>query len=144
MVNELGINCDGGARGNPGPAASAFVVRVGGKIIYKNSSFLGVATNNVAEYGGVIAALKWVIENKEKVRGKNIIFFLDSELITKQLLGIFKTKNQKLKKLLITAKLLESKISGKLVYNLIPREKNTDADLLVNRNLDNQEKISRH
>ena len=114
------------------------------KLVYKNSSFLGVATNNVAEYGGVIAALKWVIENKEKVRGKNIIFFLDSELITKQLLGIFKTKNQKLKKLLITAKLLESKISGKIVYNLIPREKNTDADLLVNRNLDNQEKISRH
>lgn len=64
----LDIFTDGGARGNPGPAACAFVVKdTSGKIIHKEGKFLGRMTNNEAEYQGVILALKWLIKNKEKL-----------------------------------------------------------------------------
>lgn len=137
MTESIVINCDGGARGNPGPAASAFVVKKDGKIIYEHSEFLGTATNNVAEYHGVIAGLKWINQREINSRTKEVLFLLDSELVTKQLLGIYKTKNGTLKKLFTTAKLLESKVQKKIIYKLIPREKNTDADYLVNEALNN-------
>lgn len=140
MENIIKINCDGGARGNPGPAASAFVVRFQGKIIYKGSIFLGKTTNNVAEYNGAILALKWIAENQQKVEDKDILFLLDSELVTKQLIGLYKVKDAKLRRLLESAKLLELKIKNKINYHLISRENNKDADLLVNETLDNFKK----
>jgi len=137
VESAIYINCDGGARGNPGPAASAFVVKKEGKGIYKQQKYLGKTTNNVAEYQAVISALKWLTENKKIAGGADIIFLLDSELITKQLMGIYKTKNPTLKKLFTSAKLLEQGLSNKIYYKRIPREKNMDADYLVNTVLRN-------
>jgi ribonuclease HI len=130
------IYCDGGARGNPGPAASGFVVEKEGKVIFKGSEFLGEATNNVAEYQAVIIALNWLIKNSEKV-SEEILFVLDSELVVKQLKGIFKVKNENLRNLFFTVKELESKINLRISYASVPREKNKLADFLVNKMLDN-------
>ena len=64
MTDTLTVFCDGGARGNPGPAAAAFVIKdPQGKILGQAGCFLGKATNNVAEYQGVIEALKWIKDN---------------------------------------------------------------------------------
>ncbi|MEK7497288.1 MAG: ribonuclease HI family protein [Patescibacteria group bacterium] len=129
-MRNFEIYCDGGARGNPGPAASAFVVYEDGKIIHKEGKFLGVATNNVAEYSAVIMALIWLKEIA------SVTFFLDSELVVKQLTGVFKIKNENLKDLAIKAKTLKKNFSGKIIYKNLRREKNTAADSLVNETLD--------
>jgi len=132
MENGVYVNCDGGARGNPGPAAAAFVVRRGNKTLHRHAEFIGETTNNVAEYKAVVAALNWLMKNQLNIIENEIIIFMDSELINKQLLGVYKTKNIDLKKLHETAILIESKINKILFYKLIPREKNTNADYLVN------------
>lgn len=144
METKIVINTDGGARGNPGPAACAFVIRTEGKIIYKDSKFLGVSTNNQAEYHGVLTALLYLSENKEKFSGKNIVFILDSELVARQLSGEYKTKNLELKTLLAKAKVLEKNIKARFIYTVTSREKNRTADFLVNQELDEKEKISRY
>ena len=133
----LFINCDGGAKGNPGPAAAAFIVKRGSKRIFAKGEFIGEATNNVAEYRGVIAALSWINQNSKDINDLPIIFFLDSQLVTNQLLGVFKIKNPTLKKLLEQAKLLEIKSQKNISYKLIPRERNGDADFLVKQTLKN-------
>ena len=79
-MQNLNINCDGGSRGNPGPAASAFIVSRDGEVIYKESKFLGVATNNDAEYSAVILALKWLSKLRELGENRRVNFILDSEL----------------------------------------------------------------
>jgi len=136
------INCDGGARGNPGPAAAAFVVKKGGKIIFKSNNFLGKATNNIAEYEAAIAALRWIKDNKKIIDNSRVALLLDSELITNQLLGNFKTKNPTLKKLLESAKLLEQNSKIRISYKLIPREKNYEADFLVNEILNRNQSFT--
>ena len=130
---KLTIYCDGGARGNPGPAASAFAVEKDGKVIYKNAKYLGSATNNIAEYNAVTLALGWLSKSSSiESRVSSIELILDSELVAKQLSGLYKVKNQNLKKLFDTAKDLEEKIS----YSVVPRTKNKLADFLVNETLD--------
>jgi len=136
------INCDGGARGNPGPAAAAFVVKKGGKTIFKSNKFLGKATNNIAEYEAAIAALRWINHNKKIIKNSEVILLMDSELITNQLLGNFKTKNPTLKKLLESAKLLEQNSKIRISYKLIPREKNYEADFLVNEILNRNQSFT--
>lgn len=134
---KLTIYCDGGARGNPGPGASAFVVEKDGKVIYKNSKYLGNATNNVAEYNAVILALGWLLEDLSgQYPVASVQIILDSELVAKQLSGFYKVKNQNLKKLFATAKDLEQKTKMKIAYSAVPRTKNKLADFLVNENLD--------
>ena len=133
----LNIYCDGGARGNPGPAASAFIVRdESGKILHQQGFYLGVATNNQAEYSAVLKALEWV---SEKSSNSEIIFYLDSLLVVNQLKGSFKVKdpilkieNLKIKKLISNFKLQISNF----VY--IPRSQNFLADKIVNETLDAQ------
>lgn len=131
--DTIKIFCDGGARGNPGPAACAFAVEIKGKAVYKEAKFLGKATNNVAEYSAVILALNWARKN---VSGKEIEIILDSELVAKQLSGAFKIKNEKLKTLFLRAKGLEKSIAPKVLYKIVRREKNKLADFLVNKSLD--------
>ena len=97
MKNKILVYCDGGSRGNPGKSASAFVVEESGKIIYSSAKYLGIATNNYAEYGAVLSAINWLRENKTS-QTKEIIFILDSELVVKQINGLYKVKNTKLKK----------------------------------------------
>lgn len=130
------IYCDGGARGNPGPAAAAFVVEMEGEIIFRDAKFLGNTTNNVAEYQAVIIALEWLRKNLKKVN-EEILFILDSELVVKQLKGIFRVKNENLRNFFFTIKEMESKINLKIFYTSVPREKNKLADFLVNNLLDN-------
>ena len=133
----LNIYCDGGARGNPGPAASAFIVRdESGKILHQQGFYLGIATNNQAEYSAVLKALEWV---SEKSSNSEIIFYLDSLLVVNQLKGSFKVKdpilkneNLKIKKLISNFKLQISNF----VY--IPRSQNFLADKIVNETLDAQ------
>lgn len=134
----LKIYCDGGARGNPGPAAAAFVIfSPEGKILVKEGRSIGQATNNVAEYKAVIFALEWLIE-KERADGNDALFFLDSQLVVNQLNGKFKIKDKKLVELVFKIKELARNFSGKIIYRNIPREKNKITDSLVNQTLDNQ------
>ena len=137
MEKRLSIYCDGGARGNPGPAAIGFVVYKDRKIIHKSSKKIGETTNNVAEYQAVIAALEWLKENYATMRLRDYAtdFYLDSQLIVNQLNGNFKIKNSNLQKLIVRAKNLERKINGKISYSYISRQKNKIADALVNQAL---------
>jgi ribonuclease HI len=134
--NTIKIFTDGGARGNPGPAAAAFVAEHKGKVVVHKNKYLGIATNNVAEYWGVILALNWILKNQNKYQQTKIVFNLDSELVAKQLSGIFKIKNENLRNLFLTAKNSEKKIQNTISYVSIPRSKNKLADLLVNKCLD--------
>lgn len=136
MNNDFKIYCDGGSRGNPGPAASAFVVEKEGKTFYKEGKAIGIATNNIAEYNGAILGLTWLVENKKEVLSDEAIFILDSELVSKQLAGLFKIKNEKLRSLYFIAKELEKKIDKKIIYKNVSRDKNKLADFLVNQTLD--------
>jgi len=132
--DKIMIYTDGGSRGNPGPAACAFVVEKNGIDIFKNSKYLGKATNNFAEYSGVILALKWLNENSPK--GSSVVFYLDSELVVKQINAIYKVKDKDLRNLFFEALSLMKKFGSDFIFKHIPREKNKTADLLVNVELD--------
>lgn len=136
-VESLKIFCDGGSRRNPGPAASAFVAMFGGRVVFKDSKYLGKATNNVAEYEAVVMALDWLI--KDFIKGgttpKNISFYLDSELVVKQIGGQYKVKSESMRRLYLKVKKLEQKIKVDIDYNFIRRSKNRLADCLVNKEL---------
>ena len=131
---------DGGSRGNPGPAASAFVVFDNSKILAKEGKFLGNTTNNIAEYNALLLAVEWLDKNKLT---ENIKFFLDSELIVKQLNKTYKIKNKNLKIIFLRInKLLDEGFEGSSFIH-VPRGQNKLADELVNKILDENMKISR-
>ncbi len=137
------IYTDGGARGNPGPAACGAVIRnEREEIILEASKFIGIATNNQAEYKALILALEEVqnIFTKEKSGEKHIECHLDSELVVKQLNKEYKIKNEGLKPLFTqVCGLISNFDSVKFIY--IPREQNKSADKLVNKELDAREKM---
>jgi ribonuclease HI len=135
---QLHVFCDGGARGNPGPAAIGFVIKdSSGKILKEKGKFIGQTTNNVAEYRAVIEALKWLSQPSTINHQPSLItFFLDSRLVVNQLNGLFKIKNENLRGLVIEVRQLEQMIGGNVVYRFIKREKNLEADRLVNEILD--------
>jgi ribonuclease HI len=129
------IHTDGGARGNPGPAAVGVVIHKNGKLFHQFGQAIGEATNNVAEYKGVTEALRYmrsVLKNKEH----ELLFVLDSLLIVNQLNGKFKIKEPHLRTLYFDVKLLEEEVGGVIRYTTVPREHNRQADLLVNLALD--------
>lgn len=133
-MNKISIFCDGGARGNPGPAASAFVAYDSDNNTLKEGSiYLGKTTNNVAEYKSLILALTWL--SKQKGDGE-VSITLDSQLVYKQVKGEFKVKNKNLQTLLMEVKDLERKIDQPISYHWSPRSGNKRADFLVNENLD--------
>jgi ribonuclease HI len=123
---------DGGSRGNPGPAGwGAYIVNDDGTVLAELSGALGVATNNVAEYTGLIAALQWAADNDVKalaVKG-------DSLLIVEQMRGNYKVKNEGLKPLHMKARMLVMQI-GNVSFAHVPRDKNKDADRLSNVGMD--------
>ena len=127
---NIKIYCDGGARGNPGPAAYSFIVVENEKVVYKKSRFLGRRTNNFAEYSGVLAALEWLTKKSAELDAVSI--FLDSQLAVKQLNGEYKVKSRNLKPLITKIKLLENHIDTKINFYFLPRAKNKLADFLVN------------
>jgi ribonuclease HI len=135
MLDKIIIHTDGGARGNPGPAASAAVLENElGEILATPTFYLGVGTNNQAEYQGVIIALQ---EAKKINATAELDFFLDSELVVRQLIGEYKIKNQDLRKLWEEILNLSHGFK-KISYQHIPREKNYQADKLVNEVLDRE------
>ena len=138
-MQNLNINCDGGSRGNPGPAASAFIVSRDGEVIYKESKFLGVATNNDAEYSAVILALKWLSKLRELGENRRVNFILDSELVVRQIKGIYKIKNERLKKHYFEIIGLIKSLGVKVEFQNVGRMKNKLADQLVNEELDRNE-----
>lgn len=140
MIGKLlRVYCDGGARGNPGPAASAFIaVSPDGKILVKKGVLIGETTNNVAEYTAVVFALEWLLDSRYS---GEVIFFLDSQLVVNQMTGKFKIKNKNLLGIALKIKSLEKKSKGKIFYKNIPREQNKITDLLVNKTLDMAKKL---
>ncbi len=127
---------DGGARGNPGPAAYGFVIYgLSKNKIYEEGKTIGIATNNTAEYYAVIAALRYLASNSNnKVLSVN--FLLDSKLVVEQLSGRWKIKNENLRSLHYTVRAIEKSIGAEISYQHIPRETNSEADMLVNLALD--------
>ena len=92
------IFTDGGARGNPGPAAIGFIIKDNyGEVLVELGKFIGRATNNVAEYQAVIEALTWLKNNyqRKELSNDQIDFFLDSNLVVNQLNGFYKIKTKK-------------------------------------------------
>ena len=123
---------DGGSRGNPGLAGwGAYIANDDGTVLAELSGALGVATNNVAEYHGLIAALQWAVDNDVTalaVKG-------DSLLLVEQMRGNYKVKNEGLKPLHMKARMLVMQI-GNVSFAHVPREKNKDADRLSNVGMD--------
>jgi ribonuclease HI len=132
------IYTDGGARGNPGPAAIGVIVEIGNnKKEYGET--IGNATNNIAEYRAVIFAFKKIKQllGEAKLKTHEIKLRTDSELIGRQLKGEYKIKEPELQKMFLEAWNLKIDIP-KLKIEIIPREKNKEADLMVNRALDKE------
>ena len=133
----LSIFCDGGARGNPGPAAYGFVIKKNGQIIKREGGTLGVATNNFAEYTALIKALGWLAENYQ---GQDLEVRMDSKLVVSQLSGIYKVKDARIRELVFEVRTLENQF-GQIKYIHIAREQNWEADQMVNQALDSQFEI---
>ena len=143
-MEKIIIYTDGGSRGNPGPAGMGVVVaNEKRKMVKEYSGFLGVKTNNEAEYEAVIFGLKKIkaLLGKEKIKNTEIEFRLDSELVSRQLEGFYKIENEKLAPLFL--KIWNLKMDfGKIYFKHIPREQNREADRLANEAMDNKnEKI---
>jgi probable phosphoglycerate mutase len=134
MSPSLKIFTDGGARGNPGPAAIGVVISEGNKLIHQFGQTIGKATNNIAEYRAVIGALEWVSRQDSKPAA--IEFFLDSKLVVEQLKGNWKIKEPHLKDLALAAHTLMQKLGTKVSLTSVPRAQNAAADRLVNAALD--------
>lgn len=126
-------NSDGGARGNPGPAALGLIIREDDKILEEYGEYIGVTTNNVAEYKGLIEAMK----RASKYTQEEITCILDSELIVKQLLGEYRVKNEKLKPLFLEVQKLQNRFD-KINYVHVKRNQKFQkmADYMVNKALD--------
>ena len=123
---------DGGARGNPGPAAYAFVLETDdGTVLAAEGQAIGVATNNVAEYSALVAGL----ERAAELGLDEIEVVSDSELLVKQMLGEYRVKNEALRGLSLDAARLARRLR-KVTYRAVRREHNELADRLVNEALD--------
>lgn len=141
-MEKIIIYIDGGSRGNPGPSAFGVILcNNKGDILKRYSEYIGQATNNEAEYQGLIFALKKAKAyfGKEKIKKMAIELFSDSQLLVKQMNGEYKILNSKIQSLFLTAWNL--KIDYKNIkISFIAREKNKEADRLVNEALDARDK----
>ena len=126
------LSTDGGARGNPGPAAYGYVLEAeDGTVLDARGEAIGVATNNVAEYRALVAGLAKAVE----LRLDELEVVSDSELVVKQMRGEYKVKNAALAELKAEAESLARRLP-KVVYTAVRREHNEHADRLVNEALD--------
>jgi len=135
VVKQLSLYSDGGARGNPGPAAAAFLAIENTEIIKNGSRFLGTRTNNQAEYEALTMGLEYAISTG----AQEIICYLDSELVARQMKGEYRVKNVELEKLYLKAHALRVRFKKAEFYNV---SRNNyfikKADALVNKTLDEQ------
>lgn len=137
MIKKIRFYADGGARGNPGPAAGAAVLLEinddgsNGKVVAEAAKYLGTATNNQAEYTGIIAGLEKARElGYNDVEGR-----MDSELAVKQLNGEYRVKNPELAKLFLQIHNLKTHFRH-VTFTHVRREYNKLADALVNKTID--------
>lgn len=130
---------DGGARGNPGPAGFGVYIQLPDGRIEELHGGLGIATNNVAEYSGLLAALRWAVDHghpRVRIRA-------DSELLVKQMRGEYKVKNEGLKPLAAQARQLVASLDS-VAFEHVRREHNKDADRLSNVGMDEAEEALRN
>jgi ribonuclease H / adenosylcobalamin/alpha-ribazole phosphatase len=126
------LSTDGGARGNPGPAAFGYVLETeDGTVLAAHGEAIGVATNNVAEYRALLEGLRKALE----LGIDEVDVVSDSQLLVRQMTGEYKVKNEALRKLTLEAARLARQL-GKVTYRSVPREHNELADRLVNEALD--------
>ena len=126
------LSTDGGARGNPGPAAYAYVLEAeDGTVLEAHGERIGVATNNVAEYRALVAGLARAVE----LGLTEVDVISDSELVVRQMRGEYRVKNEALRELSREAERLARKLP-RVSYRAVRREHNKLADELVNRTLD--------
>jgi ribonuclease HI len=126
---------DGGARGNPGPAGYGVSIQsLDGDVIAELHGPLGIATNNVAEYNGLLAALQWAIDHD----ARRVHVRADSELLVKQMRGEYKVKNAGLQPLYVRARLLAAQLDD-VRFEHVRRELNKEADRLSNLGMDEAE-----
>ena len=127
---------DGGSRGNPGPAGYGVRIEDGAaEVVAELHGALGIATNNVAEYKGLLAALTWAVDHgitSLEIRS-------DSELLVKQMLGVYRVKNPGLQPLHQLARQLAARV-GRVRFQHVRRERNKDADRLANLAMDEEQK----
>ena len=139
-ASAIKANIDGGARGNPGPSAYGVVVRNGaGEIIAELSDYLGIQTNNFAEYSGLLAALEYAVRENHL----SLKVLSDSELMVKQMKGQYKVKSPGLLELYDRARALVRKLERFSIDHVL-REYNREADRLVNKVLDARAKGGRY
>ena len=126
------LRCDGGSRGNPGPGALGYVLcDASGREAEARGEYIGMCTNNVAEYRSLIAGL--AAAARHGVR--SLVVRMDSELVVRQMLGQYKVKNEVLKSLNAEARRAVSQL-GDVRFESVPRDDNGRADALVNEALD--------
>jgi len=132
----LKVYTDGGSKGNPGPSAIGGVGYLNEKRVFEFKKSIGSATNNDAEYNALIEALGNIKNQKSKIKNidqiSKIEFYSDSKLMVNQVNGLFKVKNGKIKEYILKIRSLEQEINLPIVYCLITREQNVEADRLVN------------
>lgn len=131
---KLIIEADGGSRGNPGPAGYGAVVRdaATGGVLAEVSESLGTATNNVAEYNGLIAGLKAAAG---LAPGADVDVRMDSKLVVEQMSGNWQIKHPALRPLAAEAQAAARRL-GRITYQWVPRARNTHADRLANQAMD--------
>lgn len=133
MARHFVITADGGSRGNPGAAAYGAVVYENDKVIKEMGAFIGVASNNVAEYEGLIAGLSAVNQIDPTA---SILVKMDSKLVVEQMSGRWKVKHPDMKALV--KKAIATHDPKLVAYQWIPREENSHADSILNDVLDSQ------
>ena len=124
-------NIDGGSRGNPGPAGYGVHIEQADGTVVELKEFLGAQTNNFAEYRGLLAALRWAADH----HASPLLIRSDSELLVKQMRGEYRVKNAGLLPLYEEARSLMRRI-GRVTFEHVRREFNTDADRLANEAMD--------
>jgi len=131
-TGDVVVYTDGGSRGNPGPSASGFVVYgKDGELLFEGGKYLGITTNNQAEYQAVKLGLEKALELNARV----VSFRLDSQLVANQLTGVYQIKNRDLWPIHESIKELITKFK-KVTFTHVRREFNREADAMVNKILD--------
>lgn len=137
---NLIIYTDGASRGNPGNSSYGFIIKThSGVILHQEGKKIGQATNNIAEYTAVLKSLEYIKKHHSHKSPHQIQILADSQLIVRQLAGVYKIKKPHLGQLFQKIKDLENDL-GVVTYKSIPREENFIADKLANKALDEIER----
>lgn len=152
QTRVLVVEADGGSRGNPGVAGYGALVRegVGGPLLAERSAPLGTASNNVAEYSGLIAGLQAIIDLDLLGSGSGsarVLVRMDSKLVVEQMSGRWKIKHEDMRRLALQARDLQRQLEwngAAVTYEWIPREQNSAADALSNHGMDGERIVRDH